>query len=411
MLGAIDAILAARDPELVALRRRLHACPELGFAEVETARIVAETLSRLGCQVQTGVAGTGVVGLIEGLPGGATVALRSDMDALPLQEETGLPFASQHPGMMHACGHDAHMAIVLGAAMVLSELRQRFTGRVKLVFQPAEEQLGGGKAMLDAGVLENPKVDAMLGVHVWPEVPGGKVGFQPGPAMAALDSFRISLVGKAGHAAMPHLCRDALVAGAYLVTEIQGILSREIDPFSPAVVSVGRFRAGRNYNVVADSAELLGTVRTLDEGLRREIPQRLKARVDATAAAWGVEGHLEYTFGYPVLRNDPAFTQFIRDQLAGALGEEALYAVPRPSLTGEDFAYFAERVPATYLKVGAGRASGVTYPLHHPKFYAPDEAVTLGIRALVQGALGFLAERPASASGAAGGATCEEETA
>lgn len=390
-MAEIDAILAAREAEIIALRRRLHACPEPGFAEFETSRIVAETLEALGCRVQTGIAGTGVVGLIAGLPGGPTVALRSDMDALPLTEETGLPFASQNPGLMHACGHDAHLAIVLGAAAVLAELHRRFTGQVKLVFQPAEELLGGGKAMVAAGVLEDPRVDAMLGVHVWPQVPEGKVGYRPGPAMAALDSFRITLAGKSGHAATPHLCRDALVAGAYLVTELQGILSREIDPLSPAVLSVGRFQAGCAPNVVADAAELLGTVRTLDERLRQEIPGRLQARVDAIAAAWGVEAELEYTAGYPVLRNDPALTLFIRDQLSTALGEEPLYAVPNPSLTAEDFAYFAERVPATYLMVGVGRAPEATYPLHHPKFYAPDEAVMLGIRALVTASLGFMA--------------------
>ncbi|MGE5623418.1 MAG: M20 metallopeptidase family protein [Methanocella sp.] len=393
MLKEIDAILAAREAGIIALRRRLHACPEPGFAEFETSRIVAETLGGLGCQVQTGIAGTGVVGFIAGRSKGPTIALRSDMDALPLTEETGLPFASKNPGMMHACGHDAHLAIVLGAAAVLVELRQRFAGGVKLIFQPAEELLGGGKAMVEAGVLEDPRVDAVLGVHVWPQVAAGKVGFRPGPVMAALDSFRITLTGKSSHAATPHLGRDALVAGAYLVTELQGILSREIDPLSPAVLSVGRFQSGTASNVVADAAELLGTVRTLDESLRQELPRRLKAKVDAIAAAWGVDGQLEYTAGYPTLRNDPALTLFIRDRLAARLGEDALHAVPNPSLTAEDFAYFAERVPATYLLLGVGQASGVTYPLHHPKFYAPDEAVVLGIRALVLGALGFLTGR------------------
>lgn len=415
----LDSLVAEVMPEVVQIRRRIHSHPELGFEEVQTARICAETLRRIGIAATDGVARTGVVGVLRGSQPATgvdrTVALRADMDALPIPEETGLEFASRIPGAMHACGHDGHVAILLGAAMVLARLRDRFAGNVKFIFQPAEESLGGAKEMIAQGVLENPHVDAVFALHLWPDIPLGHVGVHRGAAMAALDKLSITFKGRGGHVATPHKSADAIIAASLLVLALQTVVSRESDPVEPVVLSIGDFRAGRAYNAIADRAEMYGTVRTLDAALRRTMPNLIERKVRGIAETTGTEYDFEYVFGYPPVVNHPDMAEFVFETCRNALGGERVSFLQKPSMVGEDFAYYLEKTPGTIFLLGTGPEdrdlaseapcagsnarcatmqhprAGHTYPLHHPRFEFDEKALAIGVRAMVGLAVRFLA--------------------
>src|SRR5215203_1847413 len=297
----VDEIL----PGVIADRRHLHENPELGFQEVETSRFVAERLSALGIEdIRTGVAKTGVTGLIRGGRGeGKVVLLRADMDALPIVEENDVEYTSRNSGVMHACGHDAHTAMLMGVARILHDRRSEFVGTVKVLFQPAEEGLGGAQLMIEEGVLEDPHVDAVFGMHMAQEIPVGTIALRAGPAMAAADGFEIVIKGKGGHGAAPHLCVDPIAVGAQIITALQTIVAREVDPIHPAVVTVGSLQAGHAVNVIPDAATLRGTTRCFDPEVRQQLADRIKAMVAGTAGAMRAEAEVQYTFSRPALVN------------------------------------------------------------------------------------------------------------
>jgi amidohydrolase len=363
---------------LLDLRKRLHRTPEPAFKEHRTAKLVEEVLVELGLEVSR-AAGTGVVGLLRGGKTGPTVAVRADMDALPVTELTGVEWASQEPGMMHACGHDAHMAMALGAAMALAPARRSLAGNVKFIFQPAEEWPGGAKPMIAEGVMDNPDVDMVFAMHVSPDYPAGTIAVEPGYVTAAQDRFTLELTGRGGHAALPHRSVDALAAACEFVTGLQQVVARRVDPLEPAIVHVGTIHAGDAFNIVAGSARMEASVRTLSDETRVLVEQAIRARVDALCAATGVSAVLDYAHSYPSVINSPEPVRVVREAATRALGDGAVTGPARPSMVGEDFAYFARRAPGALIWIGARPDQGEVYPLHHPKFLVPDATVFVGV--------------------------------
>jgi amidohydrolase len=375
-------------PGLIEIRRDIHAHPELGFEEVRTAGVVARELTRLGIAHQTAVGKTGVVGLIEGGRPGPVLAIRADMDALPIEEKSGLPFASTIEGLMHACGHDIHTTTLLGVAAVVKELAPQIAGTVKLVFQPAEEGLGGMQAMINDGVMDAPKIDLALGFHNHPEMPVGTFGFVHGACLAASDRFDIVVRGKSGHAAYPHTTVDPLVAAALLVAQLQTVVSREVRPTLPAAVTVGAIQGGTTYNIVPDSCLIKGTVRTLHPEARDTAEAAIKRMAAGMLSGMRVTCDVDYRRGVPPLRNDdrvlePAVAA-VRKQFGDAIGEF------EPSLGGEDFALMADRVPAFQLRVGSSQP-GRSDRLHNSAYQPDERCIGFGVEALSRAALELLA--------------------
>lgn len=375
-------------PHLIAVRRDIHAHPELAFEEVQTASRVAEELTRLGIRHRTGVGRTGIVGLIEGGRPGPVLAIRADMDALPIAEQTGLAFASEVPGLMHACGHDIHTSTLIGVAAVLNQFAPQISGSVKLVFQPAEETLGGAAAMLAEGLLEDPRVDFALGFHNHPDLPVGRFGYCRGACLAASDRFEVTVMGRSGHAAHPETAVDPIVASAHLITQLQTVVSREVDPIQPAVVTVGAIHGGTANNIIPDSVTFRGTVRTLHEESRRVAEAAIRRLCDGALGSMRVGCTLEYTHGVPALVNDDRVldrtVHAVRAQFGDVIG------AGKPSLGGEDFALIAERVPAFQLRIGSGQP-GRDDKLHNSA-YQPDEGcIALGVQALARAAIEMLA--------------------
>lgn len=372
---------------LVEIRRHLHRHPELGRHEYETGRYVANIMEALGLEVQTEVAGTGVVALLRGAYPGRTVALRADMDALPVQEQSNVPYKSAVPGVMHACGHDAHMALTLGTAMILTSMREQIHGNVKFIFQPAEEAPGGAKPMIDAGVLENPKVDAILGGHVWGSVESGRIEVKPGPIMASSDILRLTIHGKGGHAAQPHTTIDPIVIGSEIVGALQKIVSRQTDPAEAAVISICVFQSGEVFNVIPGSAYLEGAVRTLNNELRLAMPEKIEAVIRGITHAYGATYDLDYYMGYPVTVNNKDVTETVRQAAAKVLGAESVGEAAKASMGGEDFAYYLLQIPGTFVRIGIrNEAKGICQEIHHPSFDI-DEDILATIPAVYAQAL------------------------
>ena len=357
-------------------RRELHKIPELQYDVIETAKFVADRLHAFGCdEVKTGVGRSGVVAIIKGRRGdGPAIALRADMDALPIEERTNLPHRSTHPGKMHACGHDGHTAMLLGAARHLAKTRD-FRGTAVIVFQPAEEGGAGAKAMLEDGLVERFGVTQFFGMHNWPGLPLGTFAIRKGAFLAAADKFTIALEGKGGHAAMPHRARDVIVAGSEIVLALQSLVSREVDPLDSAVVSVSKFEAGTVFNVLPQTATLLGTVRTLKAATRDHLEARLKKIVSSVAAAHGIEAEIDYARGYPPTVNhgrESDFAASVAEKIVGPEGVDHDYA---PSMGAEDFSYMLEAKPGAFIFIGNGDSAG----LHHPEYDFNDEALAPGI--------------------------------
>ncbi|EAX46520.1 amidohydrolase [Thermosinus carboxydivorans Nor1] len=373
-------------PTLIAIRRQLHRYPELAFHEVRTAEVIASILISAGLEVKTGIALTGVTGLIRGA-GPRTVAVRADMDALPIQEQSQAPYASTVPNVMHACGHDGHMAIALGAAMVLQRLRPRLPGSVKFIFQPAEEGPGGAQPMIAAGVLTEPEVEAVFGFHLYNPLPAGQIGLSYGQTCAATDEIKITIVGKGGHGAHPHQTVDAVVVAAQVVNALQTVVSRQINPLDAAVVTIGSIRGGYANNVIADRVELWGTVRTLSEKLRAAMPAKIEQIVSGITAAHGAAYEFVYNRGYPPLITDHALTALVAASAARIVGPDNIVRLD-PSMGGEDFAYFAQAAPAAFFRIGSG-GEAFPYPSHHPRFDFDESAIGIGVRVLVQTVLDY----------------------
>ena len=356
-------------PELIRIRRHFHENPELGFEEFQTSTHIADLMESLGLEVRRSVAKTGVVALLRGGKPGKTVAIRADIDALPVQELNDVPYKSKTPGKMHACGHDVHITAAIGAAMLLAQHRESLAGNVKFIFQPAEETPGGAEPMIQDGALENPKVDAIVGGHVWGSLDSGVVEVLPGPIMASSDIIRLTIHGKGGHAAQPHTTIDPIVIGSEIVGALQKIVSRQTDPTEAAVISICLFRAGDTFNVIPNSAYLEGTVRTLNNTLRQEIPKKIESVIRGITEPYGATYELDYYFGYPVTVNDPGITESVRQSAAKILGAENVRTAARASMGAEDFAYYLLAVPGTYIRVGVRNAAKrITHDIHHPQF-------------------------------------------
>jgi hippurate hydrolase len=361
--------------KIVALRRDIHREPELGFDTERTAEKVLTALDGLPLDIETGVAENGIVATLKGKGDGPTVALRADMDALPIQEETGLPFSSEIEGRMHACGHDGHTSMLVGAAHALSQedLRDSLSGAVKFVFQPAEEGGGGGKVMVDEGVVED--VSSIFALHLWPGLPFGKVATKAGPIMAAADAFEMEIRGSGGHGAMPHLAADAVVIAAQVVTALQTVVSREVDPVEPAVLTVGEIGAGTAFNIIPEKARLGGTVRTLNSNLRERMPGRVEAVARGVAKGMRGDANLDYTFSYPVTVNDESAAGYALGVAEDLFGAHSVQELSNPSMTAEDFSYYLEDVPGAFIWLGVGEdVSG----LHTPQLAFDEEILPRG---------------------------------
>jgi len=372
--------------ELIALRRKLHEHPELAFEEHETAKAVAGFLEKLGIPFRKAVGKTGIVALIDGGKPGPTVGIRADMDALPINEQTGLPFASKVPGKMHACGHDVHTVIALGVAATLAGMKSELRGRVKLIFQPAEETLSGAQAMIADGALEDPKMDVVLGYHNWPAVEAGKVGYNTEAVMSSADAFDITLKGREGHGAHPHMGIDALAAGAYLVAQLQTIVSREVKPLSPAVLTVGEFHAGTARNIIAGAAQLKGIVRTMEAGVSAQIEAAMRRMLEGIKASMRVEYTLDWKRVAPALRNHKPTLERVLRAAREALGAENVVELPEASMGSEDFAWFAERVPAAHLRIGS-KIAGLDTAIHRANYDCNEAAIPLGVRVMTRAVL------------------------
>ena len=381
--------IRALQPQLVEWRRILHQHPELGFKEHLTAQLITQKLTQWGISHQTGVAQTGIVATVTGSQmgnqPGRTLAIRADMDALPIQEENQVPYCSQHDGKMHACGHDGHTAIALGTAYYLSQHPELFTGTVKFIFQPAEEGPGGAKPMIEAGVLKNPQVDAIIGLHLWNNLPLGTVGVREGALMAAVELFHCTIQGKGGHGAMPHQTVDSIVVGAQVVTALQTIMSRNVNPLQAGVVTVGEFHAGRAHNVIADTAEMSGTVRYFDPGLDGFFKARVEQIIAGVCQSQGASYSLDYWSLYPPVLNDRAIAQLVRS-VAETVVETPAGVVPDcQTMGGEDMSFFLQEVPGCYFFLGSANPDrGLAFPHHHPRFDFDETALGMGVEIFVR---------------------------
>ncbi len=381
----LTAVIERILPDAVQTRHHLHQNPELSGEETQTSALVAGRLRALGFDaVQTGIAEHGVVGLLRGSRDGPTFALRADMDALPIQETSGLPYASCKPGVMHACGHDGHTATLLGAASALAALRDRICGTIKFIFQPAEETTGGAEVMCAEGVMDG--VDAIAALHGWPFLDIGQIGIRPGPMMASADRFDITIKGSGGHAAYPHNTIDPILVGAQVISALQTLASREVSPLDSVVVSVTQFHAGTAFNVIPGQASLGGTVRCLNNALRDQMPGKMERVTAGVCAALRAEYDFVYESGPPVVVNDPGMTALIEQVGRDALGPDAVRYLEAPSMGAEDFAYYLSHAPGAMLRLGVG--TDVT-PLHTPTYNFADAALPHGIRLFSELALRY----------------------
>jgi amidohydrolase len=374
--------------ELIALRRDIHRHPEVAFTESRTSALVRAHLEALGLKPKT-LAGTGVTALIEGSSPGKTLMLRCDLDALPITEENTFAFKSENDGVMHACGHDFHTAIMLGTAKVLAQERPA-RGRVKLNFQPAEEGLNGAGAMIKAGIMESPKVDAVLGYHIWQQVPLGKVGVITGPCMAAVDRFVVTVRGKGGHAAYPHLSADPIVAAAQIVTALQTIVARNVSPIDTGVVTVGRIEGGSAFNIIPPQVVIEGTVRTFSKEAGRTIPKRFKEIVTGVARAMGTTAEIRYSREHGAVVNDAAMAAFVREVARDVVGKSSVIDA-EPSMGGEDFSAYQALAPGCYFFIGSAPPKGEVFPHHHPRFNPDEDVLETAVAVLTEAARRWLA--------------------
>ena len=392
-LDPLKSEIDERVPDLVAMRRDLHEHPELAFEEVRTSGIVAQRLRSLGLEVQTGVAKTGVVGLLHGGASGAeakTIAIRADMDALPIHELNSVDYRSQTDGKMHACGHDGHTSILLTVADVLSKRRAELTGNVKFIFQPAEEQIGGAEPMVKEGALNG--ADGIIGLHLISNHPLGMVGVRAGTVFASADRFVLTVHGKGGHAAMPNGAVDPIVASAYIITALQTLISREVSPFSPAVITIGTIHAGTAFNIIPETAVLQGTMRAYSVEDREKLLRRISEVASGVATSLGATCDIERFDGCPPCTNDPAMTELVRKAAVATVGEKNVDTSENVLTAGsDDMGVFLNTVPGCYFIVGSGnRTKETDYPHHHPRFNVDEDALPTAVEVLTRAALDFI---------------------
>ncbi len=361
---------------IVRVRRTVHANPELGHEEFQTAAFLVKELSALGYEVQSGLGGTGVSVLLRGAEEGKTLLVRADMDALPIREETGLPFASRTDGKMHACGHDAHVAAVYGAACILKELKEELCGNIRFVFQQGEEVPNGAGSLIASGILEDPPVDAAVSTHVWPDIEAGRYGVRTGPVMAAPDFFTITIHGKGGHGSQPEKCIDPIRVGHRIYEELSEIPATVSGVISPSVVSVTLFQAGTCSNAFPDSCVMEGTVRSYDAAVQEKIRFRMEKVINSAGERYGASCTLQYRTTCPAVVNDAGLAQTAIRSAEKLWGKDAVVETPVPAMTGEDFSCYLEKVPGVFIWTGVRREDlGMTWPLHHPKFTADEDTL------------------------------------
>ncbi|HLX56509.1 MAG TPA: amidohydrolase [Ktedonobacteraceae bacterium] len=380
-------------PDLIATRRDLHEHPELAFEEVRTSGIVAQRLQKLGVEVQTGVAKTGVVGFLRGgasKPGAKTIAIRADMDALPIYELNEIDYRSRADGKMHACGHDGHTSILLAVADILTKRKDELSGNVKFVFQPAEETVAGAAPMVKEGVMKD--VDGVIGLHLISDYTLGRVGVRSGPVFASADKLIFTVRGKGGHAAMPETTVDPIVIAAFIVTALQTLISRETSPFSPAVITIGKIQAGTAFNIIPETAEMHGTMRSFTKEHRTKLLRRIPEVASGMASALGGSCDVQIIDGCPPCVNDSSMTEVVRNAAIAAVGEKGLDESEEVlSTTSDDMACFLDAVPGCYFIVGANNPEkGADYPLHHPRFNIDEDALPVAVEVLSRAALDFL---------------------
>lgn len=376
--------------DAIQFRRELHRFPELSGEEFNTSKRIQEELAALNIPFETGFAGTGVLGIIEGGNEGGIVGLRADIDALPIHETSGVEYSSEVDGVMHACGHDAHTSMLIATAKVLLSRREEINGKILLIFQPAEEKspTGGSQRMMDDGIFEGREPDVLIAQHVWPTIPAGKFGIMPGPIMGNSDRFKLVIKGSGGHASMPHDTVDAIIVGTQVINALQTIVSRNSDPYEPSVVTVGKFQAGTQHNVIAETAEIVGTIRTQSNDMKALIKERFHTIVENVVTAMGATVEIEYLDGYPATISSEEWAHQMRETVLNLFGEEALPDY-RPSLAGEDFGRFLLKYPGVYYWLGTSVGEGQK-PLHNPSFKVNEDAFKYGIEAMSQGAIDTL---------------------
>ncbi len=392
MKNKVNNLIEENIESIIDIRRDLHAHPELAMEELRTSSIVKAELEELGLEVQDKIGNTGVVGLLRGSSEGKTIILRADMDALPLDELTDLPFKSTNPGKMHACGHDVHTSILLGAAKVLSQFKNEIKGNIKFVFQPAEEAnpTGGARYMIQDGVLENPKVDAALALHIW-DLPVGQVGIRTGIMMAQSDRIYITVRGKSAHASQPQNGVDAIVVAGYILTALQTVVSRNVDPMESAVVTIGTIKGGNRYNVVCDNVVMEGTVRIFNDSIAEIMPRRIKAIAENVAKAFDCECDVEYVQGYSMTVNDEELALKVIESFKNTLGSENVIMPDQPASGGEDFSEFSKVVPSVYYWLGMKSEINTNNAvLHNPNLIVDEDCIPIGIKTLSMAALDLL---------------------
>jgi amidohydrolase len=387
----IEKLTAEIEANMINFRRSLHEHPELSLQEFRTTDLICETLKKTAIQLKKSSNGTGVIGLLEGNGDGPTLAIRADMDALPIIEETGLPFSSKIPGAMHACGHDIHTSVLVGAAIVLDKIRHTFKGRIKFIFQPAEETMQGAKLMIDEGVLSDPPVDHIICLHTWPFTEAGNIAVRHDAIMASTNRFEIEVSGAGGHAAHPHKSVDAIPIAAQIVTSLQQIVSRVLSPLEPAVVTIGQIHGGKADNIIANKVTLSGTVRTLKTEVSDKIRQAMESISENTAKAFNGSAKVTYYPGSPPVINDSRMVDLLAETVRENLGEDSLEYLPEPSLGGEDFSFYLQHVDGMLFRLGTGNQTAASQKgLHNPCVIFDEKSISTGIQAMSSFAVKYL---------------------
>lgn len=381
------------EEEIISIRRDIHKHPEEGLKEFRTSKLVFDKLAEYNINSNICSCGTGVIGNIKGKEDGKTVMLRADMDCLKLTENTGLTFSSEVTGLMHACGHDVHTAALLGAAKILSSIREKINGNIKFVFQPAEEFSGGALLMIKAGVLENPSVDAVFGAHIWPYINTGTVAIKSGSMMAASDNFKLTIFGRGGHGGHPHKCNDPIASACEIYMAFQTIISRSMDPLEPAVITVGKFDAGTAHNVIPDKVSMVGTIRTLTKESRLKVKELMEKIINGITAANGAKYEFLYEPYHPPVINDEKLSRVVEKTAVKLFGADNFQRLERPTMAGEDFSFYEEKVPGAFFYVGTLKEDiGATKPLHSSEFIVDEENIIKMSTMLAQCTVDFLLE-------------------
>jgi amidohydrolase len=377
--------------EIISLRRELHKIPELAFQEFKTSALISEKLKKFNVDTKKNIAGTGIMGIVKGRnEHGKTIMIRADIDALPIQEANKIDYASKHKGVMHACGHDGHIAIALTTAKILSRNMKELNGNVKFLFQPAEEGPGGAMDMIKEGILESPKVNALISLHIWNYIPAGKIGIRPGPLMASINTFRITIKGKSAHGAMPQDGIDAIVASSNVINTLQTVVSREVSPFEPCVLTIGKIAGGTASNIIADKVEMEGTFRTLNQKLNKNFPKNLEKIIRGVTSSTNAGYELGFDFVYPVLVNDSKMTSLVEEAAKDAVGEKNIL-VPEQSMGGDDVAVILQKVPGCHFFLGSSnQQKGLNSPLHNPNFNFDEDCMLIGVEVFIRAILRFL---------------------